>query len=187
MVCEEAGNAQEIAGGISLGGLLSLKADVYDLARKRQRLLSVSTSQVRKFKWPASKCLPVSKEFASQALSVVTAYAGKSTRGSFETVAVKPQSFAVFTRRCLQLGQPATVATFTEAQTQIAAREEEKRRAAARRDKYKQRSSIGSKSALSAEPGLPGTVPGADVITTAFWTFTEVGAKKPPTIRAAAI
>ena len=72
-------------------------------------------------------------------------------------------------RLSLQVAFPPT---FGEAQALVQGREDEKRKAAARRDKHKQRPSK-SKDAVF-DNSFPGAVPGAEANNTAFWLATEV-------------
>ena len=69
----------------------------------------------------------------------------------------------------LQVAFPPTLG---EAQALVQSREDEKRKAAARRDKHKQRPSK-SKDAVF-DNSFPGAVPGAEANNTAFWLATEV-------------
>jgi len=63
--------------------------------------------------------------------------------------------------------------TFSEAQAMVQAREEERRKAAARKDKHKQRSSK-TKDIFRDPPPYPGAIPGAETNNTALWLATEV-------------
>ena len=63
--------------------------------------------------------------------------------------------------------------TFLEAQAQVQAREEDRRKAALRKDKHKQRSSK-TKDTPKEDTKFPGAVPGAETNTTALWLATEV-------------
>ena len=62
--------------------------------------------------------------------------------------------------------------TLAEAHNLVNVRDEERRKAAIRRDKHKQRSSKGKDAFKEAD--YPGAVPGAEADTTALWLSTEV-------------
>ena len=68
--------------------------------------------------------------------------------------------------------QVAFPPTFGEAQALVQGREDEKRKAAARRDKHKQRPSKSKDGVF--DNSFPGAVPGAEANNTAFWLATEV-------------
>lgn len=69
----------------------------------------------------------------------------------------------------MQVSLPPTLA---EAQVLVNLRDEERRKAALRRDKHKQRSS--KTKDCSKEAQFPGAVPGAELNKTALWLSTEV-------------
>lgn len=71
--------------------------------------------------------------------------------------------------------QAALLPSLAEAQALVNVRDDERRKAAIRRDKNKQRSSKG-KDAFN-EADYPGAIPGAEADTTTLWLSTEVCAQ----------